>query len=896
MFPTKDVPLRNDVNMLGTVLGDVLQDQGGAALLERVEAARLAARRRRQGVAGAAEELTRLLSGLSAQDALEVVRAFSAYFGLINMAERVHRIRRRRDYLRPGSAPQPGGLVAVFQGLKARGVDAATLSKTLRELQITPVFTAHPTEATRRSILLKEQRIARALVDRSAQDLLPYEEAAARGRIRQEVSIAWQTEELACAPSVGEEVEHVVFYLTDVIYRIVPAFYEALDDAMRAVYDVPAPPCDTPLVRFGSWVGGDMDGNPNVGAATIFATLTRHRSLILKRYERELRELFEHLTQSHTRVAIAVPLKQRIATYRRLMPEVTVPERYQDMPYRVLLWLMTMRLEATEKDKVQGYDGPADFLADLTLIADSLRDNHGVHAGYFRVQRLIRRVQTFGFHLATLDVRQDSLVHRRVVGELMGRKDFVALDAAERQGLLEAALGAATFPASPGDDSEVAKTLDVLQTLGECRVRFGKDAIGPYIISMAQGTDDVLAVLYLARCAGLVDGQGQVDLDVTPLFETVPDLQRAGAVFEAMLTHPLYRAHLHARHDAQLVMLGYSDSNKESGLVASRWALQEAQVALVAIAAAAQVRLTLFHGRGGTASRGGSKPRSAILAEPPGAVAGRLRLTEQGEIIHAKYGLRDIAVRTLELMAGAVVEVSAGGGQDFVLPPAWRHAMGFFAAESRVFFRSLVYDDPEFYAYFRAATPIDVIERLRIGSRPASRREMRGIGDLRAIPWVFAWTQNRQMLPGWYGVGRGLQRSIERFGVGVLQDMARGWPFFANLLADTEMVLAKADMPIGAHYAALAGDIGARLCPLIVTEFNLTRDMLMEVQQTRTMLEHEPVLQRAIRLRNPYVDPMSLLQVDLLARWRAGDRADRDLERALLTTVKGIARGLQNTG
>ena len=892
------MPLRDDVNFLGTTLGEVLQDQGGEALFARVEASRLAARRRRQGVDGAEDELRQLLSGLSVADATEIVRAFSAYFGLINMAERVHRIRRRRAYLRPGSAPQPGGLIAVLQALKARGVSADALQALLQQVRITPVFTAHPTEATRRSLLTKEQRIARALVSRMQGALLPHEEKATAGQIRQEVATAWQTDELGDAPTVADEVEHVAFYLADVIYRIVPVLYEALADAMREVYQRDVGEMPARLVRFGSWVGGDMDGNPNVGAATIFATLTRHRALILARYAQELRELSEHLTQSAVRVSISAELSQRLHAYRRLLPETETraAARYEDMPYRVMLWLMSQRLAATAEDKVQGYQNPTEFLDDLRCIAVSLESHRGKHAGAFRVRRLLRRVETFGFHLATLDIRQDALVHRRVVGALLRNPQFAEAPAAERLQALERAFGLNKPDVTGIQDADVARSIDVMQTIAQCRKRFGAEAVGPYIISMAQGLDDVLAVLFIAWSANLVDAHGRPDVDVAPLFETVPDLQHAGGIFQAMLAHPVYRAHVRHRGDQQLVMLGYSDSNKESGLTASRWALHEAQVALVAHAAAAQVHLTLFHGRGGTASRGGSKPRSAILAEPPGAVRGRLRLTEQGEIIHAKYGLRDIAVRTLELMAGAVLEVSAGGHPSAELTPSWRHAMDEFSQVSRAFYRALVYENTDFYAYFRAATPIDVIERLRIGSRPAARRDMRGINDLRAIPWVFAWTQNRQMLPGWYGVGHGLTHIVERFGLPLVQDMARGWPFFANLLADTEMVLAKADMPIGAMYAALAGDVGAALLPQILSEYQRTSAVIQSILRTEALLEREPVLQRAILLRNPYVDPMSLLQVDVLRRWRDGDRQDAELERVLLTTVKGIARGLQNTG
>jgi phosphoenolpyruvate carboxylase len=389
---------------------------------------------------------------------------------------------------------------------------------------------------------------------------------------------------------------------------------------------------------------------------------------------------------------------------------------------------------------------------------------------------------------------------------------------------------------------------------------------------------------------------GAVPLDVAPLFETVGDLDHAAGTLGALLDDPLYRAHVAARGERQIVMLGYSDSSKESGLAASRWALYRAESALSDVADRAGVELTLFHGRGGTPSRGGSKPRAGILAQPPGVIRGRMRITEQGEIIHAKYGLRGIALRTLELMTGAVLEVSAARGDEPAPPPEYLEIMSAVAGAGRSAYRGLVSDDPDFVAYFRSATPIDIIERLEIGSRPASRRPGGGVKDLRAIPWVFSWVQNRHLLPGWYGVGTGLATAIDAHGHALLHDMAGDWPFFDNLLADVEMALAKADMGIAERYAGLAGEVGERLFPRILAEYARTRELICSLRGISEPLEREPVLQRSIRLRNPYVDPISLLQVDLLARWRGGDRKDPDLEEALKVTVRGIARGMQNTG
>jgi len=891
--------LRRDVSFLGALLGEVLREQGGDELFDTVEAARLAARARRDGDEESDHRLDDLLTGLEPRQASEVARAFSAYFALVNMAERVQRIRRSLEYIESGT-PQPGSLEDVALRLAADGLSIKRVRELVGRMLVEPVFTAHPTEAIRRTILAKEQRVARLLIDRLEHSVMSdSEEAALTRRLRDEITLMWQTaEHPGVRRSVSDEVEHVLFYLTDVVYDIVPALDDAMASALCAAYGGDAGdklPC--PFVRFGSWVGGDMDGNPNVGPDTINHTLERQRELILNAYVAEVRDLFRHLSQSRSRITVDETVDERCREYQRRMPEVaaTIPSRYEDMPYRILLWFCWARLEDTRDGGPHAYPSAAAFRADLELIAASLRHNLGAHAGLTATTRLLSRVQTFGFHLATLDVRQDALVHRRAAGELMADPDFIARSPEERARHLRHVIDA-----GPGDGGETGgettKTLDVFASIANARARFGPEAVGPYIISMAQGPDDALAVLYLARHSGLTDEHGKVPVDVTPLFETVADLDHAGTTLAGLLADPLYRTHVAARDNQQIVMLGYSDSSKQSGLTASRWALYRAEIALSATADNAGVELTLFHGRGGTAGRGGSKPRDGILAEPPGVVRGRLRVTEQGEIIHAKYGLHGIALRTLELMTGAVLEASAVGALRDEPRPGWAAAMKTAAAAGEAAYRSLVYDDPDFHDYFRLATPIDIIEGLEIGSRPATRRAGAGVEDLRAIPWVFAWIQNRHLLPGWFGVGSGLTAAAEAHGESVLGEMAREWPFFANLLADVEMVLAKSDLGIGARYARLAGAAGERLFPVIMAEYERTCTIICDLLETDVALEHEPVLRRSIRLRNPYVDPISLLQVDLLERWRDGGSKDADLERALRSTVRGIARGMQNTG
>ncbi|MFT7668466.1 MAG: phosphoenolpyruvate carboxylase [Planctomycetota bacterium] len=897
-FSAKDRPLRRDVGRLGTLLGRLLRELAPAGVYETVESARLASRRRRKGDAAAGAELERILQALSPSHALEVVRAFSAYFGAVNTAEQVHRLRRRIDYMRDG-AQQPGSLRAVACELARRGTAIEEVTAALQSIVVEPVFTAHPTESVRRTLLKKDQRLAHALVARFQEDAL---DPVALGTLEQtvalEIASAWQTEEqLPGRPTVAEEVEHVLFYLADVLFSVVPDVHEELERALELAYGRPIK-VERPVLRFASWVGGDMDGNPNVGAETMRATLARHLELSLRRYGDELRGLHEHLSQSTTRVAIDDAVLVRVREYAARLPADfdAIPSRYQQMPYRQLLWLMAARLEHKQRGTEEGYGLPEEFRADLELIAGSLAKHAGSLAGLALVKRTLWRVNVFGFHLAALDVRQDAEVHRRVVGALLGDSLFPTRTPLDRTERIAQALRAQGSLQQDEQDEQSTRTLDVFRALADARERYGAQALGPYIISMAQGPDDALAVLLLARAGGCALKDGRVPLDVAPLFETVDDLDAGPDVLRALCKDPTYAEHLAARGGRQIVMLGYSDSNKDGGITASRVALFQAQERLVIAAAELGLDLTLFHGRGGSISRGGSKPRDAILAAPQGALGGQARSTEQGEIIGAKYGLHGIAMRTLEVTLGAVLERSAGGEPTSAPTEEQRAIAQTLSTASRAAYRAFVHDEPDFPALFQGMTPIDVIERLEIGSRPARRRGMQGVGDLRAIPWVFAWTQCRAVLPGWFGVGTGLVAAIEAHGLDGVRRAMRDCPYLKMLVSDVEMVLAKSDLDIAARYAQLAGDVGARLFPILRSEHERTIETVLELGQAKELLEHDPTLQRSIRLRNPYIDPMSFVQVDLLRRWRAGGREDKELERVLVQTVRGIARGLRNTG
>ena len=891
-FSETDALLRDDVRRLGAMVGTMLAEQVSPAFLAQVDQLRREAiARREQGLP--VDELADDLAAIPLQDAEALVRAFAAYFDATNLAERVHRIRRRRDYQRVGTEPQPGGLEAVLRGLRDDGVTLADLQAELATMQVEPVFTAHPTEAVRRALLVKEQAIVARLVADIDRGRTPPERGADDARIRQSLTTMWQTNEAPPhRPTVADEVEHIGFYLATVLYRVLPVFYEVLGDAVEAVYgeriEVP------PLLRFGTWVGGDMDGNPNVGAATIRDALAAQRQQALACYGADLRALGEILTQSEGRASVDPRIAQRTHAARELLAEPAgkARPRLQDMPYRQLLDAMRARLQATATDAPGAYPEAAAFIDDLLLIDASLREHRGEHAGRFALARVLWRARTFGFHMAALDLRQDSAVHDEALGALDGGSDWAAMPLPARVARLHGLIAGAA-PAAPAAVA-ASGTLEVFRAVSALRASLGEHAFGPYIISMSRSAADALAVLALARVAGCVV-EGEVPLDVAPLFETVDDLQAAPAVMRALFDDPVYRRHLAARGDRQTVMLGYSDSAKDGGILASRWALQRAQVDLLELARGAGVHLVFFHGRGGSVSRGGGKTERAVIAAPRGSIDGRLRVTEQGEVIHRKYGIRALALRNLEQMSGAVLRASLRPRAAESREPAWRAIAGELADVSRAHYRALVHEDPAFAAYFRAATPIDVIERLHISSRPSRRRDG-GIANLRAIPWVFSWSQNRSGLTGWYGVGSALQHGIDRHGLPAVAAMAREWPFLAAVIDDVEMLMAKSDLAIFERYSRLAGDLHEVFFPRIETEFARTRDAILAIKQRDELLADDYRLRLSIRLRNPYVDPISLLQVDLLRRWRAGGSQDDATLRALVATVNGIAAGIQNTG
>ncbi len=891
-FPPQHEPLREDVGLLGSLVGDLLREQCGERLFDRVETARAAAIDRR-AEQGDGEKLEALCRFDDCDEATNFVRGFTTWFRMVNLAEQVHRIRRRRQYQAEGAGNQPDSLADVFVGLREAGVGWEDIESLLADLLIEPVFTAHPTEATRRSILEKEQRMVRYLVQRLDPGMPPGEANRLIDRVRMEQTVAWQTaEQSQSRPTVADEAEHAHFYLADVLYRIAPVFHENLAEAARTAFGTDIWPGHLPTVlRFGSWVGGDMDGNPNVGPDTVLDTLAEQRRQVIGNYRREVTTLNRLLSQTEGRVGISQSLRERIDDYAGRLPETAaaVPARHTDMPYRVFLYLVDGRLKATLNDQAEAYRSSEELCNDLELITNSLQANRGQRAGLFPVQRLRRRVDIFGFHLAALDLRIDSGDLHAAVAEQLGDAEWPDRPADQRTArLLEILNDGGT--GSDRDNNHPVFLL--LQAAATAHQRFGTGCIATLIVSMSRNADDVLAAWLMARAAGIEDGR----LDLVPLFETVADLEAAERVMSGLLDLPLWQDLLAQRDNRQMIMIGYSDSNKDGGMVASRWSLQDAQRKLVALFADHDVKVTFFHGRGGTVGRGGGKTHRAVLAAPSGSVAGRLRMTEQGEVIHRKYSLRAIAIRNLEQTAGAVIKASLDRESASRDHAQWHQWMARLSDLARTAYRDLVYTEPDFGDYFRAATPIDVIERMRIGSRPASRQKKTGIAGLRASPWVFAWGQSRHALPGWYGLGSGLEQLIEEIGEEALIDMAGNWLFLANLLEDAEMAMAKSDMAIARRYAGLAGKLGDKYYPRILAEFQRTEQLICRLKGQDILLDRDPTLKRSILLRNPYVDPMSFTQVDLLAQWRAGDCADPAIEQALVACVHGIAQGLQNTG
>jgi phosphoenolpyruvate carboxylase len=909
-----DQPLRDDIRLLGRLLGDTVRDQeGGAAfdLVERVRQSSIAFRR--DDDVAARRELERILDALTREETMVVVRAFSYFSHLANLAEDLDNIRRGRQSEIDGGRPADGSLVRALDRVEAAGIAPEALWEFFSTAAIVPVLTAHPTEVQRKSVRDLEMKIERLLRARDRSRPTPRERAASDEAVRRAVLALWQTRMLRLEKlGVIDEVANGLSFFEQTFLPQVPAMYGALEDELERRYpgrrwtDVPSG------LRIGSWIGGDRDGNPFVDEAVLRRTLRMQSSRVFEHYLEELHALGAELSVT-TLVAQVSPELRALA---ERSPDVS-PHR-RDEPYRRALTGIYARVAATTRALDQHepvrhavgdappYASPAEFGADLDVIHRSLQANGSALLARGRLRRLRRAVGVFGFHLAALDLRQNSDVHERVVAELFAatRPDvhYRSMDESGRVRLLVEELATARLLGSPYVEysAETRSELEVLQAASELQRMYGDSCIENYVISKCDGVSDVLEVVLLLREVGIVRAtDASLRCNVVPLFETIADLRGAARTMDELLSIPVYSRLLASRGAAQEVMLGYSDSNKDGGYLTSRWELYKAQTGLVETFRRHGIRLRLFHGRGGSVGRGGGPSYEAILAQPGGSVQGQIRLTEQGEVIGVKYANAEVGWRNLEILAAATLEATLLGGSAAEPRPRYVEALDELSASAFAAYRGLVYETPGFEDYFWESTVISEIAELNIGSRPASRNQARTIETLRAIPWVFSWAQCRLMLPGWYGFGSAvhawLAGSDER--LALLREMHRDWPFFASALSNMEMVLAKADLAIASRYAALVTDAALRdaIFRRIRAEFDTTVSALLRILGTDRLLAGNPQLAGSIRYRFPYLDPLNHIQIELLRRYRAGDRDERS-RRGIHLTINGVAAGLRNSG
>ncbi|MDE2413324.1 MAG: phosphoenolpyruvate carboxylase [Comamonadaceae bacterium] len=928
----KDLPLIQDIRLLGRILGDVIREQEGDAAYEVVEQIRkLSVAFRRDADQEADRTLKKLLKGLTGDQTVSVIRAFTYFSHLANLAEDRHHIRRRAVHERAGSS-QEGSIEVALARLRWAGIAPRTVAQTLATSYVAPVLTAHPTEVQRKSILDAEREIAQLLVQRddvqaraqlynSAKDTLsPRELAANEAQLRARVAQLWQTRLLRYSKlTVADEIENALSYYESTFLQEIPKIYADLERELGGNQSVAS------FLRMGQWIGGDRDGNPNVSAATLALALKRQADVALRHYLTEVHHLGRELSLSANLVQVS-PEMQQLAGQS---PDTS--EHRQDEPYRRALTGVYARLAATLKELTGGdaarhavapqnaYANAHEFLADLRVIEASLHSHRGAALTGERLRPLMRAVEVFGFHLATVDLRQSSDQHEQVVAELLAtarvQADYAALPEPERRALLLGLLcDARPLRVLGAQYSELATNeLAIFETARQMRERYGREAIRHYIISHTETVSDLLEVLLLQKEAGLMQGtldaDARADLIVVPLFETIEDLRNAAPIMREFYAIPGIARLVRASGSEQDIMLGYSDSNKDGGIFTSNWELYRAEIALVALfdemnaaKAGVPIRLRMFHGRGGTVGRGGGPSYQAILAQPPGTVRGQIRLTEQGEVIASKYANPEIGRRNLETLVAATLEAT-------LLQPTKPATKAFLeAAEqlsraSMAAYRALVYETPGFTDYFFNSTPIREIAQLNIGSRPASRKATQRIEDLRAIPWGFSWGQCRLTLPGWFGFGAAVQDFINAPGkdpkaqLALLQKMYRQWPFFRTLLSNMDMVLAKSDLALASRYSELVPDARLRkkVFAAIEQEWQRTAEALTRITGEKQRLAANTALARSMRHRFPYIDPLHHLQVELVRRWRAG-QGDERVQTGIHICINGIAAGLRNTG
>ena len=913
---SKDVPLREDIRLLGRILGDTLREQEGVEVFDLVENVRqTAVRFRKTQDERDRAKLEQILDALSPGDTLSVVRAFSYFSQLSNIAEDQHHNRRRRAHLKAGSPPQEGSMHLALDRVQEKRLDGNALQAFFNKALISPVLTAHPTEVQRKSILDCQLIIASLMSERNRIDMTPVELADNEEALRRFILILWETRMLRSAKlTVADEIKNGLAYYRYTFLTEIPKIYADLEKQLEQRF---GHPLSIPsFLRIGSWIGGDRDGNPFVTQEVMRNAVESHSALIIEHYLAEAHLLGKRLSLS-TRL---VDVSDELAVFATRSKD-EAPSR-EDEPYRRALIAIYSRLAATAKGldhrvehlrpadlEAPPYANAQELIDDLNILITSLTQHNALYLARGRIAYLRRAVEVFGFHLAPLDMRQHSSVHEQVVSELFeqgaNQPGYSAQDEATRRSWILTALQAGKVLGNNIEKfSAVAQSeLRIMQTAASIHQRFGRAAVPNYIISMTKGVSDLLEAALMVQQAGLLETgiKPTLHLNIIPLFETIDDLRSCGVIMDELFSVPYYRQLLSSRNNTQEVMLGYSDSNKDGGYLTANWELYKAEIDLVQVFEKHGIELRLFHGRGGTVGRGGGPSYQAIRAQPPGSVNGQIRITEQGEVISSKYSNPEIGRRNLETLIAATMEATLlhHQGDDSTMPEFHR-IMEALSLDAIAVYRKLVYETPGFTDFFFAATPIREIAELNIGSRPSSRKASDKIEDLRAIPWVFSWSLNRILLPGWYGFGSAVKKFIERegeAGVKQLQAMYQQWAFFRGLLSNMDMVLSKTDMGIASRYADLVKDkeLSKSIFGTIEAEWQSTVEMLFAITGARALLEDNPTLARSLTTRTPYIDPLNHLQVALLHRYRAGDD-DILVKRAIHLTINGIAAGLRNSG
>jgi phosphoenolpyruvate carboxylase len=913
---SKDLPLREDIRLLGRILGDTLREQEGEATFELVETVRrTAVRFRKTQDERDRLQLEQMLDALSPRDTLAVVRAFSYFSQLSNIAEDLHHNRRRRAHLKASSPAQNGSLELALERAQEKHVDAATMQEFLNKALISPVLTAHPTEVQRKSILDCHLIISSLLSERDRIDMTPDELADNEEALRRFILILWQTRMLRTSKlTVPNEIKNGLAYYRYTFLSEIPKIYADLEKQLEQRYgkQLTVPP----LLRVGSWIGGDRDGNPFVTHDVVQNAAERHSALVFEHYLAETAILGTRMSLS----ARLVEISPELEAFVEQSPDEAASR--EDEPYRRALIAIHSRLAATAHQlghrveqllganpDARPYADAQEFIGELDILIDSLYQHRAVSLARGRLAHLRRSAEVFGFHLAPLDMRQHSAIHEQVVSELFehgaGKPGYQELGENDRRAWLLAALQAGKPLAEEMEKFSLTaqSELRIMQAAAQIHRRFGRAALPNHIISKTDGVSDMLEVALMVQQAGLLDAGADpaLHINIIPLFETIADLRGCGVIMDELFSIPYYRALLKSRGNTQEVMLGYSDSNKDGGYLTANWELYKAELELVKVFEKHGIELRLFHGRGGTVGRGGGPSYEAILAQPPGSVNGQIRITEQGEVIGSKYSNPEIGRRNLETLIAATMEATLlhHHGADSAMPE-YHRILEDLSRDAFAAYRKLVYETPGFTEYFFTATPIREIAELNIGSRPSSRKASDRIEDLRAIPWVFSWSLNRVLLPGWYGFGSAVQQFLARegeAGLKQLQAMYQNWAFLRTLLSNMDMVLSKSDMGIGSRYAELVADkeLSRTIFGAIEAEWQRTIDSVFAITGATTLLQDNPSFARSLTTRTPYIDPLNHLQVALLHRYRAGDE-DVLVKRAIHLTINGIATGLRNSG